>query len=164
MIVDMNHPNLESATAELIAISEWIDEAPRNIERPTEAASWGRIAKIGEEFGEVITEWIAYTGQNPRKEPHADAYAKTKKELLDVALTALGAWEHLDGNEGAAFPALFDHIRFVHARAGIAEQPATDTHQVKAPNRSPQVADHHDLFHGFCVHGELPGDCTNGGY
>jgi hypothetical protein len=26
------------------------------------------------------------------------------------------------------------------------------------------MADHHDLTHGFCIHGELPGDCVRGGY
>jgi hypothetical protein len=36
-----------------------------------------------------------------------------KKELLDVAVTALLAYEHVDHHEGDVLNALLDHIEFV---------------------------------------------------
>ncbi|HMM95317.1 MazG-like family protein [Phycicoccus sp.] len=103
---------------ELIArLSQYIDDS-YPIDLSPEAADWRRIAKVGEEFGEVIGAFGGSIGENPRKgvthQPGDVDY-----ELLDVALCALGAWEHRHGNAGMALPALHDHIAHVARRAGI---------------------------------------------
>jgi hypothetical protein len=94
------------------ALSLWIDTAPANAKRDPEAATWGRLSKIMEEAGEVIAEFIGVTGQNPRKGEYGSTEA-VKTELLDVALTALAAWEHLDGNRGDV---MWDFAIFVAGR------------------------------------------------
>lgn len=104
------------AQAALTALSEWIDAG--NAHRDAEAVTWGRLAKITEEAGEVIAAYIGATGQNPRKgETHSveDVIA----ELLDVAVTALGAVEHLTGHQGDALDRLDAKIVAVGIRAGV---------------------------------------------
>ena len=104
----------ETPAEQLVALSKWIDNG--NAHRDPEAIAWGRLAKIGEEFGEVIEAWIGYTGQNPRK---GKTHRKDDviEELLDVAITALGAAEHLDHHRGDSIEYLFDKIQRVHDRA-----------------------------------------------
>jgi hypothetical protein len=46
------------------------------------------------------------------------------EELLDTALTALCAVEHLTANRGRSIGLLNDKIRRVHERAGLAGEPA----------------------------------------
>jgi len=99
----------------LVALSEWIDEG--NAHRDPEAVTWGRITKIGEEFGEVVAAYIGATGQNPRKGVTHDL-GHVCDELLDVAVTALGAYEHLMGS-GDALEALDYKIVKVATRAGV---------------------------------------------
>lgn len=106
----------EPAQQDLIELSEWIDAG--NAHRDPEAIAWGRLAKIGEEFGEVIEAWIGYTGQNPRK-GRTHRLDDVIEELLDVAVTALGAAEHLGNHRGDSIELLFDKIARVHARALI---------------------------------------------
>ena len=62
------------------------------------AQDWGRVAKIGEEFGEAIDALIAYTGQNPRKGVCGEKSALLE-ELADVAMTALLAIQHFTKND-----------------------------------------------------------------
>lgn len=119
------------AAEALVALNEWIDTAPANAVRDPEARTWGRLAKVVEEHGEVldaliaangaacgrvIAAYIGATGQNPRKGTTGDMDA-VRKELLDVALTALCAVEHLDGGAGRSLDALSDHIAWVRERA-----------------------------------------------
>jgi NTP pyrophosphatase (non-canonical NTP hydrolase) len=104
----------DRTSAALIELSRWIDAS--NNSRDREALLWGRISKIGEEFGEAIQALIGYTGQNPRK-GFTHSRDDVQEELLDVAVTALGAVEHLRGNDGRALAELDDKIRRVHARA-----------------------------------------------
>lgn len=101
------------ATA-LVRLSEWIDAG--NADRDPEAVTWGRISKITEEAGEVIAAFIGATGQNPRKGV-THTPSDVRKELLDVAITALGALEHLDGHGGHALDDLHAAIQRVHDRA-----------------------------------------------
>lgn len=98
----------------LVGLSRWIDE--HNVRRDPEAVLWGRVSKIGEEFGEVIQSLIGYTGQNPRK-GFTHSRDDVQEELLDVAVTALCAIEHLRGHDGRALAELDDKIRRVHLRA-----------------------------------------------
>lgn len=106
---------------DLVALSRWIDAG--NAHRDPEAQTWGRLAKITEEAGEVIAAYIGETGQNPRK-GHTHTLLDVKEELLDVALTALAAYEHLDGHYGRSLDCLDEKIATVAARAGVGESDA----------------------------------------
>lgn len=102
----------------LARLSRWIDELPDNAARSVETQLWSRTMKVAEEVGEVCAAVVGYTGQNPRK-----GYTHTRediaKELLDVAVTALCAYEHLTDNRGESFRALIQHIDNLIRRAGL---------------------------------------------
>lgn len=85
-----------TANGALHALSRWIDLG--NADRDAEARTWGRLAKVSEECGEVIAAFIGWTGQNPRKGV-THGPSDVESELLDVAVTALGAIAHLRGND-----------------------------------------------------------------
>ena len=102
--------------AALVELSKWIDKG--NAHRDPEAIAWGRIAKIAEENGEVVEAFIGATGQNPRKGV-TNSMDAVLAELLDVAVTALGAYEHLDGHGGRSLEALDSKIVYVASRAGL---------------------------------------------
>lgn len=126
-------PDSEPAQEALIELSEWIDAG--NAHRDTEAIAWGRLAKVGEEFGEVIAAWIGYTGQNPRK-GRTHRKDDVIEELLDVAVAALGAVEHLDRHRGQSIEILFDKIMRVRDRA-LSQQMTECRHE--------------DSLHGRCT-------------
>jgi len=106
-------------TAEKIAaLSAWVDANPSNAERDQEAQLWGRTMKVAEELGEVTAALIGATGQNPRK-GYTHTMEDVRKELLDVALTALCAVEYLDHNAGTALAALHYHVEKTYVRAGL---------------------------------------------
>ncbi len=69
-----------------------------------------RLGKVTEEVGEVTEAIGGYFGENPRK---GDTHTldDLQGEILDVAVAALGAWEHLNGNSGQAGTALISRIR-----------------------------------------------------
>lgn len=100
----------------IAALSEWIDDA--NADRNPEALTWHRVAKVGEEAGEVIEAMIGLTAGNPRKGQTHDKAALVE-ELLDTAVAALGAVEHLMGNAGTSMWLLHDKVRRVADRAGL---------------------------------------------
>lgn len=102
---------------QLVALSRWIDSA--NAHRDVEAQAWSRISKVSEEHGEVIAAFIGATGQNPRK-GITHTLDDVTDELLDVALTALTAVEHLRGHRGDALELLERKVRAVASRAGLA--------------------------------------------
>lgn len=110
----------------LVALSRWIDEHPANAARDPEAVLWGRVAKVAEESGEVVAALVAATGQNPRK-PASGSLDDVQKELLDVAVTALAAVEHLRGNDGGSVAALEAHLRALAVRAGLADAAVSAT-------------------------------------
>lgn len=116
----MSYPTdqLEVVGDRLAALSTWIDEAEENRARVSEARTWGRLAKIAEEAGEVIAAYIGVTGQNPRK-GYTHSFDDVRKELLDVAVTALAAYEHMNGNADHSMHALADHVVRLNARAGV---------------------------------------------
>lgn len=108
---------MENPTASRLAeISQWIDDA--NAHRDPEAITWGRLAKVSEECGELIEAYIGCTGQNPRKGVTHNL-EDVKKELLDIAFTALAAYEHLTGNFGGSLGAFVEHTIFLHKRAQL---------------------------------------------
>jgi NTP pyrophosphatase (non-canonical NTP hydrolase) len=105
--------------AAVTALSAWIDNAPSNQDRDREALAWHRVMKVAEEAGEVTEAMIGYTGGNPRK-GHSHSRADVVKELLDTALAALCAVEHLNGNRGDAVDLLAGHVQAIAVRAGLA--------------------------------------------
>jgi hypothetical protein len=111
---DVDVSEFDEAAGDLVWLSEWIDAG--NADRAPEAVSWGRLAKITEEAGEVIAAFIGMTGQNPRK-GITHTVQDVVDELLDVAVTALGAYEHLQGHQGTSLDALVLKIAMVAARA-----------------------------------------------
>ena len=78
-----------------------------------------RTGKVGNEYGEVLEAIEGWTGENPRKGVYATR-DDVGKELLDVAVAALAAWEHLNGDHGWALGALFEHILAMWARLSTA--------------------------------------------
>ena len=100
----------------LAALSAWIDAGQGD--RHPEAILWGRVSKVTEEAGESIAALIGATGQNPRK-GYTHSMEDVVSELLDVAVTALGAVEHLTDNTGASIDLLADHVARVCVRAGL---------------------------------------------
>lgn len=109
---------LEDMGDDLARLSRWIDGAKVNADRDPEARTWGRLAKVAEESGEVIAAFIGATGQNPRKGA-SHTMQDVKTELLDVALTALAAYEHLTDDAGVSLSALRRHIADRLARVGL---------------------------------------------
>jgi len=82
-----------------------------------------RTMKAAEEVGESIAAVIGMTGANPRKGEVGNR-EDLVNELLDVAVSALGAVEHLNGNDGSSLDLLRARIDRVVARAGLNPQPA----------------------------------------
>ena len=109
---------LSRAAGQLVRLSQWVDQHPRNAERDPEALGWHRVTKVAEEAGEAVGAWLLYTGGNPRKDlgPLEDVIG----ELYDTAVAALGAVEHLTGHQGTALAGLVAKIDRVATRAGVA--------------------------------------------
>lgn len=97
-------------------LSRWIDQG--NADRHPEAETWARLAKISEEAGEVVAAYIGATGQNPRKGV-THTLSDVEEELLDVALTALAALEHLRGHDACSGKMLADKLARTLERAGL---------------------------------------------
>lgn len=97
----------------LIELNKWIDSTNKN--RDPEAATWSRLAKIGEEYGETVAAYIGVTGQNVRKGV-THSVDDVAHELLDTAVTALLALEHLSSNRGDSLQMMFQHIIELHKR------------------------------------------------
>jgi hypothetical protein len=108
------------AADQIARISDWVDTSPTNATRDREALGWHRVAKAAEEAGEAISEWLQFTGGNPRK-PASPGDTRVVEELLDTALAALCAVEHLRGNRGVALNLLADKIERVWIRAQAVE-------------------------------------------
>lgn len=104
---------------QIAAHSRWVDEHPPNAARDREAALYLRVVKVQAEAGEVADALSALTGENPRKGVHGTEH-ELLEELLDVAIAALGVWEHISGNNGWCMTALADKVARVSARVGLA--------------------------------------------
>lgn len=104
--------------SDLARLSEWIDDYNRG--KDPRLQLWERVGKVMEELGEAIGALIGYLGQNPRKGITHNR-SDIEKELLDIAVTALAAHEHMTGNLGLTEEAFFDHLAAVIERAGLNE-------------------------------------------
>lgn len=103
-------------------LSSWIDDSyPAGIDQELHLRR--RIGKLMEETGETAQALGGYTGENPRK-GLTHTREDVMKELLDVAVTALGAWEHMDGNRGNSDLAVTVHLDFLLNRVGLGAEPA----------------------------------------
>ena len=112
----MTVPTASEISEYISALSRWIDEG--NAARPSEAQTWARLAKITEEAGEVVAAYIGATGQNPRKGV-THSTADVEAELLDVAITALAALEHLRGHDERSLDLLGDKLEATLRRARL---------------------------------------------
>lgn len=126
--VDLNHTTstatgLSIAATKVAGLSRWVDDANRT---RGEALTWHRVAKVAEEAGEALSALLGVTGQNPRKGVTHEV-DDVVEELLDTAIAALGAVEHLRGNTGYALHELLGKVDRVHARATTALIPLVDT-------------------------------------
>lgn len=111
---------MTTTDAHLLALSEWIDNSPRNANRDPEALLWSRITKVCEESGEVWRALSAYVGENPRK-GHGTRQ-DVEDELLDTAAAALAAVHHLRENDPETSPLtlLSARVEVTARRAGLA--------------------------------------------
>lgn len=120
MTVDVTRllDDLEAAhpAATLVAISRWIDSA--NAHRHPETNLWSRVSKAAEEGGEAMDALRGYLGENPRKGV-TGTLDEVVEELLDTAVAALGAVEHIRDHDGQALRLLVDKIRRVADRAAL---------------------------------------------
>lgn len=119
---------LAEAGRQQAAISQWLDDSAfyESLETDTYKAVhlarlMFRVHKIAEEYGEVQEAILGAVGENPRKGV-TNGWDKVEKELLDVAGAALGALEHMRGNDGSSFASLVAALDGVYQRAGLAER------------------------------------------
>lgn len=124
----MGYPTIDTSIADvsvyLREVSRWIDASPRNKTNTwTENLLLRTSTKIGEEQGELNGALIGMLGQNPRKGT-THALSHVEKELLDIAFTAIGAVEHLHGNDGESMRRFAAHAAGVYTRmaASIRQQ------------------------------------------
>lgn len=102
--------------SQLADVDNWLDDAASDLyhDEPL-AQDWARIAKIGEEMGEVVNAFILLTGQNPRK-PKSGTMDDVTGELADVAYTAILAMLHFTKNKEHVGAILVDKARALSAR------------------------------------------------
>lgn len=148
----------KSGTAQqLAAISTWIDAG--NEHRDREAATWARLAKIVEEAGEVVTAYIGVTGASVRKGV-TNVMDDVLEELLDVAVAALAAVEHVSGNKGDSIDLLATKIVAVSTRSGLLP-PVTDAALRPVPDDNPEPDDEYDgCDYWFTPAGSVVADST----
>lgn len=102
----------------VVHISQMLDDSYSPALDP-EAWRWRRCLKVAEEVGEVTEALLGLSGENPRKGV-THTLGDVRTELLDVALAALGAVAHLDGNTGDPIRSLELRAEFVRERLAVA--------------------------------------------
>ena len=107
----------------IATLSRWINEYPPNAARDPEALLWHRCGKVAEEYGEVTEALIAFLNGNPRK-GKTGTMDDVRHELLDVAVTALGAYNHtlgVDQSDEYLVRMLVEHLAWLCDRVGLGE-------------------------------------------
>lgn len=123
----MNYPSYEASQlrtvgVKLADISQWVDEDPKNrIRTPVENLMSRTVVKLTEEHGELAAALIGMLGQNPRKGVTHTIH-DVRKELFDIALTALCAAEHIDDNDGLSMNRFAGHVEAVRLRSLAARE------------------------------------------
>lgn len=104
-------------------LREWLD-AEIVYESETERCLQ-RVLKIGEEFGEACEAVFGALGANPRKGP-SHSWADVRKELADVAVTALVALASVGSGADKEFDDRLQHLvdRVAAPPAGSGTPPA----------------------------------------
>lgn len=110
----VGHDPGTTISEELVFVSRWVDE--HNAHRDPEAQLWSRVTKASEEAAEAQGALRSMLGENPRK-PATGTTDDLVAELLDTAVAALGAVEHVTGHRGDALVLLEAKIRSVADRA-----------------------------------------------
>lgn len=107
-----------SLSQKVATLSRWIDDSyPKGLH--TEIHVRRRVDKLMEEVGEVGQAVGGWFGENPRK-GFTHVKSDVLSELLDVMVTAAGAWESLNGNAGTVVDALDTHMSKLLERVGLA--------------------------------------------
>ena len=117
----MDEPNLDLLGRRAAALSTWLDSELGKRLSP-EALALCRVSKCANESGEALNALERALGMNPRK-GRCGTMDEVRDELLDVALTALGAYEHLSGAHGASAHALLAHTESRMRRVGLLPEP-----------------------------------------
>lgn len=105
---------MDTHSDNIVAISQLLDDSyPEGLDE--EAHRWRRCMKVTEEAGEVTKALLGMVGENPRKGVTNDV-GEVRMELLDVAVAALAAVAHLDGNHGDPVRDMLVHAAFVRGR------------------------------------------------
>ena len=108
-----------SIGTDIAAIDMWIDSnTPPAFKANPILALYGRVAKVGEESGEVMQALIGATGQNPRK-GFSHTIDDVTSELADVVLTALCAIQHITKNDTETMRIVENKISAVIQRVDI---------------------------------------------
>lgn len=115
-MAEQSEDRIERTTAVLIAFSKWINGGMEG--KDPEAITLHRVFKLAEENGEVASALIGALGANRRKGQYM-TMDEAKDELLDVMVTAVGAYEHLDGHSGQSINRFLEKINSVANRVGI---------------------------------------------
>lgn len=89
-------PRRSSTSSQLVELSRRIDA--KSGARHPESLTWGRIARLTEDAGDVTKAYVAATGPDPAR---GDNLERVILGLLDVATSALGAVVHVTGNRPA---------------------------------------------------------------
>lgn len=100
----MSDDRIDRASQALVEFSEYINSQQRN----DSALTIIRLAKIGEQAGEVLGDFIRADGRNILKEDGEVEIDEVADRVLSVAFCALAAYEHLMGHDGSALPDLLD--------------------------------------------------------
>lgn len=109
----------DDIAASACALSKWIDGSyPPDLD--PETVLWRRVSKVSSEANEARDALEGYVGENPRKGV-THTLEDVIGELLDTALCALAAVEHITGNNGHSMSLLADKAQRVVTRAGLGE-------------------------------------------
>jgi len=104
----------------IACLSQWIDDSYDQSIIGTELHVRRRVDKLMEEVGEVGEALGGIYGENPRKGRTHDPL-DLANELLDVAITALGAYESISGNTGQTDFDLSMRMDYLFERVGLTE-------------------------------------------
>jgi len=116
-------------STQLCEMSTMIDNSPAYAHCDTETVLWRRCTKAVQEIGEVMEALAGVVGENPRKGV-THTMEDVEDELLDVAVSALGAVAHLHDNACDVGGLLSAHVHKIHARmkeatSGAAKAPTS---------------------------------------
>ena len=101
--------------------NNWLDgEVGQDYKDQPLAQDWARTVKPAEEMGEVISELICWTGQNPRKTGDLSGKVRMLNELAGSASACLLAIQHFTGDSGQTSRLLAHALEKVRDRAAHA--------------------------------------------